>query len=81
MCSPADADALNKILGRIGKRGSAAIMSREEILANAAKYLGSLGGQNGGSKGGKARMEALTAEQRSELGRKTATARWKAPEK
>ena len=79
--SAADAETLNKILTKAGKRGPAAVVSREEILTNAAKYLGSLGGKKGGSKGGKARMEALTAEQRSELGRKAAAARWKAAEK
>jgi hypothetical protein len=73
-----DADTLNKILDKIGKRGRAAVVSRAEILANAAKYLGSLGGKKGGSKGGKARMAALTDEGRSELGRKAAAARWKA---
>jgi Mg-chelatase subunit ChlI len=76
-----DAETLNKILGRIGKRGRAAVLSQAGILANAAKYLGSLGGRKGGSRGGKARMEALTAEQRSELGRKAAAARWKGAQK
>jgi hypothetical protein len=33
-------------------------------------------GRKGGLKGGKARMESLTAEQRRRLGRKGARARW-----
>ncbi len=33
-------------------------------------------GRRGGKKGGKARMLALTPEERSELGRKAAQARW-----
>jgi len=33
-------------------------------------------GRLGGLKGGKARMESLTAEERSELGRKAVQARW-----
>ena len=36
-------------------------------------------GRKGGLKGGKARMESMTAEQRRELGRKAAKARWKRP--
>jgi hypothetical protein len=33
-------------------------------------------GREGGKKGGKARSESLTAEQRSEIARKAAAARW-----
>ncbi|EWS54452.1 MULTISPECIES: histone H1 [unclassified Methylibium] len=38
-------------------------------------------GSKGGKKGGKSRMNSLTAEQREELARRAATARWskKAP--
>ena len=35
-------------------------------------------GRKGGLKGGKARMGSLTAEERRELGRKAAKARWDA---
>ena len=34
-------------------------------------------GRKGGLKGGKARAESLTAEERSEIARKAAKARWK----
>lgn len=34
-------------------------------------------GRLGGKKGGKARMSTLTAEERSKLGKKAASARWK----
>lgn len=43
-------------------------MTKEE----AAKFLGRLGGL----KGGKARMAKLSKEERSELGKKAAEARW-----
>lgn len=36
-------------------------------------------GRLGGKKGGKARAEKLTPEQRSEISRKAAKARWKKP--
>jgi len=41
----------------------------------AAQELGRLGGK----KGGKARAESLTPEQRSEIAKKAAKARWKKP--
>jgi hypothetical protein len=37
-------------------------------------------GAKGGKKGGKARKEALTQEQRSEIAKKAAKARWGSPE-
>jgi hypothetical protein len=80
-CSEQDAKELNRILNRIGKRGKMAVLSQADIVRNAAKYLGSLGGKKGSRKGGIARMEALTAGERSELGRKAAAARWKARKK
>ena len=46
----------------------------EEGKNPAAVMLGRLGGL----KGGKARAESLSAEQRSEIARKAAKARWKA---
>jgi hypothetical protein len=42
----------------------------------AAVALGRLGGKAGGSKGGKARMASLTAEERRALARKAIRARW-----
>lgn len=36
-------------------------------------------GRRGGLKGGKARAEKLTAEERAEIARKAAQARWKRP--
>jgi len=36
-------------------------------------------GRRGGLKGGKARAEKLTAEQRSEIAKKAAQARWRKP--
>jgi hypothetical protein len=38
-----------------------------------------LNGRNGGKKGGPARAAKLTAEQRSEIARKAARARWQTP--
>jgi hypothetical protein len=38
-----------------------------------------LNGRNGGRKGGPARAAKLTAEQRSEIARKAAQARWATP--
>ncbi len=37
-------------------------------------------GRAGGAKGGKSRADQLTAEQRSEIARKAAAARWTKPE-
>jgi hypothetical protein len=42
----------------------------------AAVKLGRRGGLKGGHKGGKARQALLTPEQRRELGRRGAEARW-----
>ena len=55
-----------------GKSGSGI----DELATSAARYLGSKGGTKGGSMGGKARMKKLTTEQRRELGRLAAKARW-----
>lgn len=51
----------------------------DEEATSAARYLGSKGGHAGGAKGGEARMGALTVEQRRELGRLAAAARWGKP--
>jgi hypothetical protein len=49
---------------------------RIEIVKSAiSKYLATIG-RRGGLKGGKARMAALTPEQRTALARKAAAARW-----
>ena len=58
------------------RRGSPAVIGKQEILAYLGRQLASKGGKKGGRKGGTARMDALTAEERSELGRKAAAARW-----
>jgi len=49
-------------------------MSRRENPHAVA--LGRKGGKAGGSKGGKARWEGVSPEQRSEITRKAARARW-----
>jgi len=41
------------------------------------REMGKKGGKAGGPKGGKARMESLTPEQRKALAKKAAAARWK----
>lgn len=50
------------------RSGMSAFMTKEE----AAKFLGRLGGL----RGGKARMAMLSDEEKSELGKKAAKARW-----
>ena len=47
-------------------------MTKDDVRA----YLASIG-RKGGKKSGKARMKTMTAEQRSEIARKAANARWK----
>ena len=56
--------------------GSASGIIADELATSAARYLGSKGGKQGGVKGGKARMETLTTDERSALGRRAAAARW-----
>jgi hypothetical protein len=41
------------------------------------RQMGKKGGKKGGPKGGRNRMAQLSAEQRTELARKAAAARWK----
>jgi hypothetical protein len=48
------------------------MMKKKEVIR---EYFSKLG-KKGGPKGGKARTSALTPEQRSELARKAAAARW-----
>jgi len=45
-------------------------------VLKALRALGRIGGMKGGPKGGKARMAALTPEERRDLARKAAAARW-----
>jgi hypothetical protein len=56
----------------------------EELLKNAAQegknIAAVLLGRMGGLKGGKARNEKLTPEERSEIAKKAANARWSAKE-
>jgi hypothetical protein len=47
-------------------------MNEKEVLR---RHLSKLG-KKGGPKGGKARMESLTARQRTALAKKAAAARW-----
>ena len=51
-------------------------MARKKRKNPAAVALGKLGGRAGGKKGGTARMAKLTAEERSDLGRRAVRARW-----
>ncbi len=67
--------ALIEFGARLASRSASGITDEE--ATSAARYLGSKGGRIGGSKGGEARMNALTVEERRELGRQAAAARWK----
>jgi hypothetical protein len=49
---------------------------KKDPVSEAARLMGQRGGKKGGRKGGKKRMAALTPEQRQELARKAARARW-----
>jgi hypothetical protein len=55
------------------KRFSIKAMARKREIS---EYLAKIG-RKGGKASGKARMEKLTAEQRSEVARRAALARWK----
>ena len=69
--------ALIEFGAALANRSGSGIPDKE--ATSAARYLGSKGGHAGGAKGGEARMGALTVEQRRELGRKAAAARWGKP--
>jgi len=49
---------------------------KEDVVSRIMREMGKRGGKKGGPKGGKARMSALTPEERKELARKAANKRW-----
>jgi general stress protein YciG len=49
---------------------------RRDLISNVMREMGRKGGKAAGGKGGKARMAALTPEQRKELAKKAAQTRW-----
>ena len=49
---------------------------KDDVTSRVMKEMGRRGGKKGGPKGGKARMDALSPEERSALGRKGSDARW-----
>ncbi len=55
-------------------------MAKEKLSEEALEFFRKQG-RKGGKKSGAARMEKLTAEQRSALAKKAAAARWKKKEK
>ncbi len=49
---------------------------RRDLISKVMREMGRKGGKAAGGRGGKARMAALTPEERKELARKAARARW-----
>jgi hypothetical protein len=49
---------------------------KEDVVSRIMREMGKRGGKKGGPKGGKARMSALTPEERKELARNAANKRW-----
>ena len=49
---------------------------RRDLISEVMREMGRKGGKAAGGKGGKKRMAALTPEERKELARKAAHARW-----
>jgi len=49
---------------------------RRDLISRVMREMGRKGGKAAGGKGGKTRMAALTPEERKELARKAAQARW-----
>jgi hypothetical protein len=47
-----------------------------DLISKVMREMGRKGGKKGGKKGAKMRAEALTPEQRSQIARKAAKARW-----
>ena len=71
---PKDANQLAKLVVDIASGDASASLTAPEAEKNAAAVaLGRLGGLAGG----KARAKSLTGEQRSQIARKAAKARWK----
>ncbi|MEO5892109.1 MAG: hypothetical protein ABIQ31_17815 [Ferruginibacter sp.] len=54
-----------------------ATQDKEGIVVDEIKAAAATLGRKGGLKGGNARAKSLTAEQRSEIAKKAAAARWK----
>jgi hypothetical protein len=51
------------------------------LISKVMQEMGRKGGKKGGKKGAKMRAAALTSEQRSQIARKAARARWAKPTK
>jgi hypothetical protein len=49
---------------------------KRELISKVMREMGKKGGKAGGKKGGRARMAALSPEQRKELAKKAITTRW-----
>jgi hypothetical protein len=49
---------------------------RRDLISEVMREMGRKGGKAAGGKGGRKRMASLTAEQRKDLARKAAKARW-----
>jgi hypothetical protein len=49
---------------------------KQDLVSRVMREMGKKGGKAGGPKGGKARMDALTAEERRRLAQTAAAARW-----
>ena len=49
---------------------------KSDLISKVMREMGRKGGKAAGGKGGKKRMAALTPEQRKDLARKAAQARW-----
>ena len=73
---PRDLNVLASEIVRAATEGEPETPTKEDTRNPHAVALGRLGG----AKGGKARAEKLTPEQRSEISRKAAKARWEKKE-
>lgn len=69
---PRDVNSLAKLIADVAT-GQAELPNPDEGKDPAAVALG----RKGGLKGGKARADSMTAEQRSEIAKNAAAARWK----
>jgi hypothetical protein len=54
---------------------------KSDLISKVMREMGRKGGKAAGGKGGKKRMAALTPEQRKDLARKAAQARWAKPKR